>query len=58
MTPPETCDDGNLNSGDGCDASCQPELGWSCVETTCISICGDNLVKGNEECDNLTSSGC
>ncbi len=23
--PPEACDDGNLNNGDGCDASCQEE---------------------------------
>lgn len=26
----EGCDDGNLDSGDGCDASCNVERGWSC----------------------------
>jgi cysteine-rich repeat protein len=35
--PPETCDDGNLMSGDGCSAVCQDECnanGQSCAETT------------------------
>ena len=27
----ETCDDLNTTSGDGCDASCQPEAGWTCA---------------------------
>ena len=26
----ETCDDKNNNSGDGCDATCQQEVGWLC----------------------------
>jgi cysteine-rich repeat protein len=31
VEPPETCDDGNQVPGDGCDASCQDELG-GCVK--------------------------
>ncbi len=27
----EGCDDGNLVAGDGCDATCQLEPGWSCI---------------------------
>lgn len=27
---PETCDDNNTTSGDGCSASCASEAGWSC----------------------------
>ncbi|MEC8422192.1 MAG: hypothetical protein VX000_00370, partial [Myxococcota bacterium] len=30
----ETCDDGNATAGDGCDASCQEEFGWECVDAT------------------------
>lgn len=28
----EGCDDGNLANGDGCNANCQVEPGWACVE--------------------------
>lgn len=30
LDPGEECDDGNLADGDGCDASCEIELGWAC----------------------------
>ncbi len=30
----EICDDGNLIAGDGCDASCAPEAGFICSNTT------------------------
>ncbi len=30
----EECDDGNNLSGDGCDANCKPEAGWSCTLET------------------------
>lgn len=46
----ETCDDGNLDDGDGCDGMCQIE-----------SRCGDGLIEGVEECDdgNLSNNdGC
>jgi cysteine-rich repeat protein len=26
----ETCDDGNLVTGDGCDSTCSIETGWEC----------------------------
>jgi len=28
---PEQCDDGGTTAGDGCDASCNVETGWSCA---------------------------
>ncbi|MFC1612047.1 SUMF1/EgtB/PvdO family nonheme iron enzyme [Myxococcota bacterium] len=30
----EVCDDGNASSGDGCSASCEPEVGWQCIDET------------------------
>jgi cysteine-rich repeat protein len=39
----EQCDDGNLDSGDGCDSDCQ-------IETT-QPTCGNGVVEGDEECD-------
>ncbi len=50
----ETCDDKNVAAGDGCDASCQLEMGWSCpiVGIRCVAAeCGDGIVAGFEECD-------
>src|SRR5690242_11686058 len=29
----ETCDDGNLANGDGCNSACQIESGWKCRTT-------------------------
>jgi cysteine-rich repeat protein len=46
----EACDDGNLENGDGCDASCQAE-----------SMCGDGVAGPGEECDDgntLDGDGC
>ncbi len=34
----EECDDGNLVSGDGCDADCFIELGACCMETFCSEV--------------------
>ena len=45
----ESCDDGNLVAGDGCDAQCE------------LEICGDGLLSAGEGCDdgNLASDdGC
>jgi cysteine-rich repeat protein len=30
ISGPEACDDGDIDSGDGCAASCQIESGWIC----------------------------
>lgn len=47
----EKCDDENSQPGDGCNASCRVEPGWSCDQgepTHCSAICGDGLVVGAE----------
>jgi large repetitive protein len=43
----ESCDDGNTESGDGCGADCEVEMGWTCwTGTECIqAICGDGQVE-------------
>ncbi len=45
---PETCDDGNPTSGDGCDANCTP------------TGCGNAVVTAGEQCDdgNLAAGDC
>ncbi len=52
----EVCDDGNIESGDGCIATCLAlEPGFSCAEPgkPCIVIarCGDGEVAPSEQCD-------
>lgn len=51
----EACDDGNTISGDGCDASCNVEPGWTCdtmSPSVCLPICGDGVViQSLEGCD-------
>jgi len=64
----EKCDDGNPMPGDGCNASCRIESGWSCDQgepTHCTEICGDGLRVGAEAeaggCDDHNDSskdGC
>jgi len=63
IRPGEECDTGNPLAGDGCDANCEVETGWTCAGTMdgpggpCAPICGDGLVRVNvhtgvgEECD-------
>jgi len=48
IEPPELCDDGNLVSGDGCDANCTP------------TGCGNRVVTAGEQCDdgNVVSGDC
>ena len=54
----EPCDDGNSDAGDGCDASCEVELGWACRRvgdggSVCMETCGDGLIhdEAGETCD-------
>ncbi len=62
----EICDDGNTNTGDGCDDNCALEEGWGCAldlfpaDGICDTggrfsvvpiICGDSRIIGPEECD-------
>lgn len=54
--PGEACDDANVESGDGCTATCAqvegdfvcPTPGEACVST---QKCGDNKITSNETCD-------
>ena len=56
------CDDGNLESGDGCSRGCQVECGYTCSDgEPCETVCGDGLVAGSEKCDDGNSAdgdGC
>lgn len=60
----EGCDDGNVAPGDGCDATCNVEVGWTCPTAglRCeAAACGDGVVAGKEECDfppNAPVQGC
>jgi len=51
----EECDDNDTDPGDGCDAMCDEEPGWTCMgmmPSTCTTECGDGvLVPSEEECD-------
>ncbi len=63
---PELCDDGNTESGDGCDAGCMTEAGWACdgatlSPTSCEETCGDGVVDSLESCDDANTDngdGC
>ena len=61
---PETCDDGNTTSGDGCSSSCVRETGYQCptpgAKCTPIQYCGDGVLNGVEQCDdgNLKPGDC
>lgn len=52
VTAPETCDDGNTVSGDGCSATCVVEA---------APACGDGNLTAPEECDDgnrVSGDGC
>lgn len=54
QTGTEGCDDGNLTAGDGCNASCAVEAGWSCsanYRPSRCSRCGDSTRQWHEQCD-------
>lgn len=60
----ETCDDGNLISGDGCSSSCTIETNYVCNTTPNPNVCykcGNNILQYLEECDdgnNVSGDGC
>lgn len=61
----EVCDDGNLESGDGCSPYCQVEIGWACnteSPSNCTpTFCGDGEQEGAETCDDenaMPFDGC
>ena len=54
--PSELCDDGNTDSGDGCNGTCGIENGWICTLHTfegmrCQEVCGNSIRTSNEACD-------
>ena len=52
----ETCDDGNTNADDGCSLGCEIETGWTCTQVeplSCATDCGDGIIAGDEECDDI-----
>lgn len=62
---PETCDDGNTESGDGCTSDCKIEDGWNCPSPgkPCVDICGDGrtMSKEADACDDgntMSGDGC
>jgi len=62
----ETCDDGNVVSGDGCSLTCVLETGYTCTTATpnvCTHTvkCGDGKKEGTETCDDgnvVSGDGC
>ncbi|MEM6559773.1 MAG: DUF4215 domain-containing protein, partial [Myxococcota bacterium] len=60
----ETCDDGNSMANDGCSASCEVEVGFSCdaaEPSVCGATCGDGIVTALEACDDgntAAGDGC
>lgn len=59
----ESCDDANIQGGDGCSASCQAEMGYTCsgAPSACMTVCGDAIKAGAEACDegkNNTDTAC
>jgi cysteine-rich repeat protein len=53
----ESCDDGNVASGDGCSAICVVEDGWNCGTASCQPVCGDGQRHGGEVCDDGNVAG-
>ena len=51
--PSEMCDDGNMDSGDGCSAVCEQELGFTCLTDTpfAASVCTEGALAFSDDAD-------
>lgn len=50
----ETCDDGNVLSGDGCNSQCQTEVGWDCYNGACApAACGNQIYECPMQSDGM-----
>ncbi len=62
LTREESCDDANVDSGDGCSATCQTEPSYECAVpgSACVftGSCGDGVVAGPEHCEYTGAPGC
>jgi len=66
MTFDEICDDGDLMSGDGCNARCEEEPGYTCTTappaaSVCTQTCGNSVIDAGETCDDgatVNGNGC
>ena len=66
----EACDDGDLNDGDGCNASCELEPGFECTtdpgqRSRCEPLCGEVVCDEGQRCvdercicDGQSCAGC
>jgi fibro-slime domain len=61
----ENCDDGNTDSGDGCNRICQTEANWNCPapghECENLAKCGNSILTSDEVCDDgntVSGDGC
>ena len=58
--PGEFCDDGDTSALNKCSANCMSNVaGWSCTggnitnPSTCVEVCGDNVLTASEGCDDF-----
>jgi cysteine-rich repeat protein len=58
----EACDDGDADPGDGCDAACAIEKGYTCAgEPSVCTQCGNGSLEAGETCDDgnqAAGDGC
>jgi fibro-slime domain-containing protein len=57
----ENCDDGNTDSGDGCNRICQTEANWNCPtpgqKCENLAKCGNSILTSDETCDDGNTVG-
>jgi len=60
----EDCDDMDLMGGDGCNARCEEEPGFTCnaaEPSVCTQTCGNGVINAGETCDDggtVAGNGC